>query len=174
MKVLLRRNVHSLGMIGDVVEVKPGYARNYLLPEGMAVKPTRGNLKAVEAEKKEYLAEVAKQRAEMEAKAAAIQDRQAVITTRANPEGHLYGSVGPAQIVAAFAEQGVFLEPANIVMDSPIRQLGSYDVTVRFAPDIKAVIHLAVNPAEGDIPAAAAPVTDAQKAIEPDAQGQER
>jgi len=152
MKVLLRRNVHNLGIIGDMVEVKGGYARNYLLPEGLAVKPTPANLKAVEAEKQQYLAEVAHQRAEMEAKAAAIQGRQAVITARANPEGHLYGSVGPAQIVAAFAEQGVLLEQGNIVVDSPIRQLGRFDVTVRFAPDITAVVHLAINPVEGEAP----------------------
>ena len=104
MKVLLRKNVGRFGKIGDVVEVKAGYARNYLLPQGLAVRPTEANIRAVEADKQCYLEEVARQRADLEARAAAVQGKEITIAARANEEGHLYGSVGPAQIVSALAE----------------------------------------------------------------------
>ena len=159
MKVLLKKNVSALGQIGDVVEVKPGHARNYLLPRGIAVVPTEANLKAVEAEKQRYLEELAKRREELTARAEAIDGREVTISARANVEGHLYGSVGPAQIAAALAEQGVFVEPENIHLDSPIRQLDKYDIAVVLAPDVKATVHVWVVPVhepeegEGSAPA---------------------
>ena len=159
MKVLLMKNVSVLGQIGDVVEVKPGYARNYLLPHGVAVVPTDANLKAVEAEKQRYLEELAKRREELTARAEAISGREVTISARANEEGHLYGSIGAAQIVAALAEQGIFTEPENIHLDSPIRQLDKYDVEVVFGPDVKATVHVWIVPvhepedAEGAAPA---------------------
>jgi len=146
MKVLLRRNVPMLGKIGEVVEVKPGYARNCLLPQRLAVAPTAGNLKAVEAEKQRYLEELAARQAESQAKADAIRGKEVTIAARANEEGHLYGSVGPAEIVAALAEQGVFLEEGNIALDSPIRQLDKYDVQVDLGEDVKSMIHVWVVP----------------------------
>ena len=105
MKVLLQKNVQNVGKIGDVVEVKAGYARNYLLPQGLAVHPNAVNLRAVEAAKQAYLEELAKIRTELEAKAAVVNGREGTISARANEEGHLYGSIGPAQISAALADQ---------------------------------------------------------------------
>jgi large subunit ribosomal protein L9 len=173
MKVLLRRNVSNLGKIGEVVEVKPGYGRNYLLPQRLGVEPTRTNLKAVEAEKQKYLEEVARERSVLELKAEAIRGKEVTITGRANEEGLLYGSIGPAQIVAALAEGGVFLEPSHIVLDAAIRRVDKYDVIVRLAEDITATIHVWVVPlrevgaeAAGEAPAAAAeaPAAPAGKA----------
>ena len=146
MKVLLRKNIAKLGQIGEVVEVKPGYARNYLLPSGLAVQPSEVNLKAVEAEKQEYAAELAKLKAELEARAAALEGKEITISVRATDEGHLYGSVGPAQICALLVADGVFVEPENIVLDSPIRRLDKYDVVVRLADDVAATIHVWVLP----------------------------
>ncbi len=146
MKVLLQKNVIDLGTIGQVVEVKRGYARNYLLPQGLAVEPTEANLRLVEAKKQAYLEELAKQRAELEAKAAVIEGKEITISARANPEGHLYGSVGPAQIVAALAAEEIFIEPRYIVMGQPIRQLDKYDLTVRFSEDVTATIHVWIVP----------------------------
>jgi large subunit ribosomal protein L9 len=140
MKVLLRRNVPRLGKIGEVVSVKRGYARNYLLPRQIAVQPTQANIKTVEAEKERYLQELNRQRADLEARAAAIGGKEVTIAARANEEGHLYGSVGPAQIIAALAAEGIFLEPENIALDSPIRRLDKYDVEVVFGEDIKTTI----------------------------------
>jgi large subunit ribosomal protein L9 len=175
MKVLLRKNIRDLGIIGDMVEVKSGYARNYLLPQGLAAHPTAANLKAIEADKQQYLAELARQRADLEAKAAAASGKQAAILARANEEGHLYGSVGPAQIAAAFAEKGLFLEVETVILDGPIRQVGEYDVTLEFAHDIKASVHVSIQPlveagepaaseqpAEGDAPAEDQPPADDQ------------
>ncbi len=146
MKVLLRRNVSKLGIIGEVVDVKPGYARNYLVPQGLAIQPTAGNLKRVEAEKAAYLAELAEQRKELEAQAKLVDGKEVTIQARANEEGHLYGSVGPAQITAALAEQNVFIEQNNIRLDEPIRQLDKYEVTVDFGEEVTATVAVWVVP----------------------------
>jgi len=146
MKVLLRRNVPKLGHVGEVVDVKTGYARNYLIPQHLAAEPTPANVKAVEAEKAKYLEQIARERAELEVKATALRGKELTIAARANEEGHLYGSIGPAQIVAALAEQQIHVEPENIVLDEHIRRLDKYDVDVRFAEDITATIHVWVVP----------------------------
>lgn len=146
MKVLLKKNVVKLGTIGDVVEVKPGYARNYLLPHGLAVEPTDANIKAIEADKQQFLEHLAKDRATQEARVAAIQGKEITMSARANEEGHLYGSIGPAQIAAALAAEDAFVEPEHIVLDEPIRRLDKYDVTVRFAKDLTTEIHVWVVP----------------------------
>jgi large subunit ribosomal protein L9 len=146
MKVLLRQNVYNLGQIGDVVDVKPGYARNYLLPQGIAFQPSEANIRKVEADKQRYLEELAKQKAELEAQAAVVNEKEVTIAARANEEGHLYGSVGPAQIAAALAEENVFVDEKNIQLPQPIRQLDKYDVEVRFDPEVTATIHVWVVP----------------------------
>ena len=146
MKVLLRRNVSKLGQIGDVVEVRDGYARNYLIPEGLAVVPTEGNIRAVEREKEAYLAELARRRAELETQAKLLNGKEFTITARANEEGHLYGSVGPAQIAAAIGKEGILIEPEQILLDEPIRKLDKYELAVRFAEGVEASIVLWVVP----------------------------
>jgi large subunit ribosomal protein L9 len=171
MKVLLRRNVLNLGKIGEVVEVKAGYGRNYLLPERLAVEPTKSNLKAVEAEKAKYLEEVAKERAAMELRAAAIRGKEVTIIARANEEGLLYGSIGPAQIVAALAETGVFLEPSQIVLDAAIRRLDKYEVLVRLGEDVTAKVGVTVVPLyDASEPGAAAAPAAAPEAAAPKAE----
>lgn len=161
MKVLLNKNVPKLGNIGEIVEVKNGHARNYLLPHGLAVAPTEANLRAVEAAKARHVEEVAREKAELAAKAEAVRGKEVTITARANEEGHLYGSVGPAQIAAALAEENIFLDASYIVLDDAIRQLDKYDVQVRFSEEVSATIHVWVVPAHdedhedaGDLPAA--------------------
>ena len=148
MKVPLRQNVRKLGQIGDLVDVKPGYARNYLLPHGMAIAPTEANLKIVEAEKQRHLEELAKMREELEAKAALIKGKELTIVARANADGHLYGSIGPAQVEAALATENIFIDAKYIILDEPIRQLDKYDVQIQFSPDITATIHIWVLPSQ--------------------------
>ena len=150
MKVLLRRNIPKLGTIGDVVEVKAGYARNCLIPQRLALAPSEGNLRAIEAEKQAYLQQLALERKEMETQAQLIQGKEVTIASRANEEGHLYGSVGPAQVAAALAAEGVFIEAEQIVLDTPIRQLDKYDLVVRFGHDVNATIHVWIVPRHGD------------------------
>lgn len=167
MKVLLRKNVAKLGKIGDVVEVSPGYARNYLLPHGMAYEPSRSNLRQVEVEKQKYLQELARQKAEIEARAQLVQGKEITMSVRANPEGHLYGSVGPAQIVAALAEQKVFIEAANVVLPEPIRTLDKYEVQLDFGQDVKATITVLVVPVHGEGDGEKAPPADEGEKTEP-------
>lgn len=152
MKVLLRRNISKLGHIGEVVDVKPGYARNYLLPHGLGVEPTEMNVKAIEAEKETYLAQLAQEKAELEARAALVADKEVTIAARANSEGVLYGSVGPAQIVAALGEQNLLIEPENVVLAEPIRRLDKYDVTLRFSEEVSVSITVWVVPVHGEEP----------------------
>jgi large subunit ribosomal protein L9 len=169
MKVLLRRNVRKLGKIGEVVDVKPGYARNYLVPQGMATQPTESNIKQVEREKEAYLAELAKQREELSARAQVLDGKEITIPARANEEGHLYGSIGPAQITACLAENNLFVEPENIRLDHAIRQLDKYDITVEFDEDITATIAVWVVPIrEGgaESPTLGAPPAEQQMALQ--------
>ena len=170
MKVLLRQNVRKLGQIGDLVDVKPGYARNYLLPEGLAIAPTDANLKIVEAEKKRHLEELARMREELEAKAAVVKGKEITISARANEEGHLYGSIGPAQIEAALAAENIFIDSKYIELDHPIRQLDKYDVQIRFSPDIASTIHVWVLPSHDSDKAR----TPNPVAYDPDATGEDQ
>ena len=171
MKVLLRKNVADVGKIGDLVDVKPGYARNYLLPQGFAYQPTAANIKQVEREREKYLAELAVLRAEIEARAALVDGKEVTISARANEEGHLYGSIGPAQIVAALAEQNCFVDADNIVLAEPIRTLDKYDISLKFAEGVTAAICVWVVPIHGEAApesaTEAAPEGDAEAAPEP-------
>ncbi len=171
MKVLLRKNVRKLGIIGDIVDVKNGYARNYLIPYGLGTAPTAGNIRKVEEDKARYLAELAKQREELTARAKLLDGREVTISARANDEGHLYGSIGPAQIAAAMSETGAFIEASEVALPQPIRQLDKYDVTLEFADDITATIHVWVVPvreggAEGEVTASAPQTTSAPETSE--------
>ena len=170
MKVLLTETVLKLGHLGEVVDVAPGYARNYLLPQGLAVPPTKNNLKAIESAKQKYLQEMETRRAEMQAKADAIDGKEVTLTARANEEGHLYGSIGPAQIVEALAAQNVFLEPEFVDLGEPIRELDKYDVPIYFRDDITATISVWVvrHAEDGEVPAegAAEPIEPALPAGE--------
>lgn len=154
MKVLLRRNVRKLGIIGEVVDVKAGYARNYLLPEGLAVAPSAANLKSVENEKAAYLAELAKIKAELQARATLLTGKEFTLIARANEEGNLYGSVGAAQIAACAAQANVAIEPRDIILEEPIRHLGSFPVRVSFDDDIEATVTVIVVSPLGEGPAA--------------------
>lgn len=146
MKVLLRVNVPNLGTIGEVVEVKTGYARNCLLPQRLAIEPTPSNLKKIEAEKKEYLATLAKIKSEIQARATVVDGKQITIAARANEEGQLYGSIGPAQIVEALAKENLHIEEKNVALAEPIRQLEKYEVSLNFGEEITAKISVWVVP----------------------------
>jgi len=165
MKLLLTQNVRHLGQIGDVVKVRPGYGRNYLLPQGLAVEATDANLKAIEAAKAAYLTEMAKKREELQARADALRGKEITISARANEQGHLYGSIGPAQIAAVLAADGIFIEARDIQMPEPIRQLDKYDVKVVFDQDVQATIQVWVVPAhEAEEEPQEAPAEDAEAA----------
>jgi large subunit ribosomal protein L9 len=136
-EVLLRRSIESLGRVGEVVRVKPGYARNYLFPRGLAVFPTEDNLRRVERDKAEEAAletERAKERAELAARVSAV---SLTVEAKANAEGHLFGSVGPRQVVDGLAAKGVSVEERQVVFE-PVKALGEYEATVRLGGDTEA------------------------------------
>jgi len=150
MRVMLRKAVPNLGTVGDVVSVKDGYARNYLIPHGLAAEPTEANLRRIEAEKQAFLEQLAKEKAAIEARAKLADGKEVTIAARANPEGHLYGSVGPAQIVEALAKENVPVEEENVLLDEPFHALDKYEVSLGFGHDVTAKISVWVVPIRDD------------------------
>ena len=140
MQILLRKIVEKLGKPGDVVEVAPGYARNYLLPQGFAVPITKENLRLVKIEIVESEKEEAKRRAELGLIKKALEESPCTITAKATEEGHLYGSVSATVIKEELAKTGISIEEKWILLESPIREIGTYDVPVHLAPDIETIL----------------------------------
>jgi large subunit ribosomal protein L9 len=130
MEVILREDVPHLGTIGDIVKVRPGYARNYLLPRGLATLADKRNTRALEHEQR--LVEERRRRAlsAAEAMAKKIAAARVVITARAGEEGKLFGSVTNIDIERALAEQGLTVERRRIRLDEPIKTLGDHTVPV--------------------------------------------
>lgn len=137
MKLLLRRDIPKVGLAGDVVEVTEGYARNYLLPQHLAVLPTQANMKAIEEDKRRAEEERRVRRAELETRAANMREVEVTISAACNEEGHLYGSVGPREIAAALRDEGHQVDTKQVHLAEPIRRLDSVAVPVVFADDLQ-------------------------------------
>lgn len=140
MQVLLVKDVYKLGHVGDVVEVKPAYARNYLVPQRLAVDPTPENIKGIEAEKQRAAEERARRAREYQELAARLADVSVTIEAAANPEGTLYGSVGPREIAAALQALGHAVLPEHVALESPIRTLDNVAVTIRLTDEVSAQV----------------------------------
>jgi len=136
MKLLLRRDIPKVGLAGDVVEVSQGYARNYLIPQHMAVEPTKANMRRIEEDKRLAQEERKRQRVALEERAARLRDVEVTISAACNREGHLYGSVGPREIAAALRDEGHSVETKQVQLHEPLRQIDSVSVPVAFADDI--------------------------------------
>jgi len=149
LKVILTKDVTALGRLGAVVEVARGYARNYLIPQGMALEATKGNLVQVEQAKKKYTLVQAKERETALTKVAALEGVSVSIAQRVGEGERLYGSVTAAMIAEALAAKGHEIERRQLELEEPIKQLGSYEVAVRLAPEVKATIRVEVV-AEGE------------------------
>ena len=144
MKVLLHTDVDRLGYVGDVVDVADGYARNYLLPQRLAVEPTETNVQAVAEEKAKQaeLRHLARQ--ELERAADAVKDVQVTIAGRANEQGHLFGSVGEADVASALQEKGFVVQSKQVLLAEHLRQLGTFPVKLRFANDLEVSVEVSV------------------------------
>lgn len=136
MKLLLRRDIPNVGLAGDVVDVKEGYARNYLIPQHMAMEPTKANLKAIEEDKKRAEEDRKRRRIALEQQAERLRNVEVTIAAACNPEGRLYGSVGPREIAAALRDEGHDVEPKHVQLREALRQLDTISVPVVFADDI--------------------------------------
>lgn len=147
-EVILRAEVEDLGHAGDVLEVAPGYARNYLFPRGLAYPATEANKHRVEQEKKRYRERLEEERVVAERLAEAMAGIEIEFQELAGEEDQLYGSVSAADIADRLAEKGFEIERSRIKLDPPIKRLGEYDVPVRLHPEVTVQIHAVVTRSE--------------------------
>lgn len=140
MRLLLLEDVRKLGHVGDVVEVSPGFARNYLLPQRLATAPTEENIKAIEERRRAAAAERALRLKQYTDLVAQLKDVSVTIEAAANPEGTLYGAVHAKEIAAALNAQGYPILPEHVILPVPIRTIDSRMVTLEFADDITAEV----------------------------------
>jgi large subunit ribosomal protein L9 len=146
MKVIMQKTVDRLGDPGDVAEVADGYARNYLIPRGLAVKAEKGAVRHAESLKRAHESRTKAQKGEFEALAARMIQAPVVVTARAGEEGKLFGSVTAADIAAALAEAGVPVDRRDVHLDEPIRSIGTHEVRVHLHPEVDPVITVDVQP----------------------------
>ena len=163
MKVILRADVEKLGYLGEVVDVRAGYGRNFLLPNGLAMPATPGNMKVFESERKKLEARMAELRQQAAGLGERIQAAEVVIPMRVGENNKLYGSVTAHSIGEALDALGLSVDRRRILLDSNIRTVGTHMVRVRLHADV--VIELPVNVvAERAVDSGEAPVEEAAKA----------
>ena len=143
-EVILREDVKSLGKAGEMVRVKPGYARNFLLPQGLAFEATEGNKKRIAAETRARGARNQAERAEAERYAAALGGLTLTLTGKAGEEGKLFVSVTAQDIADALAAQGHQVDRRRIELEHPIKTLGHHTVAVRLHPEVHAEVGVSV------------------------------
>jgi large subunit ribosomal protein L9 len=144
MKVLLCEDVKELGWLGDVVEVSTGYARNYLLPQGLATVPTEANLRSLAKEAAKRAEQRKLERDRLEEAAAAAEGAEAVVASKANEQGILFGSVAAGQIAENLRAQGFKVADEMVQLTEHIKQVGTHKVTLKFDKDLMATINVVV------------------------------
>jgi len=144
MKVLLCEDIKKLGWLGDIVEVNEGYARNYLLPQGLAKVATDGNVRSIAKEKAKRAEQRLQERRHLEKAAQAVNGAEAVVSAKANEQGILFGSVTEPMIAANLREQGFEVADEIVKLPEHIKQVGTHDVTLRFADDVTATVRVVV------------------------------
>jgi large subunit ribosomal protein L9 len=146
MDVILLEKVKNLGDLGDTVKVKPGYGRNFLLPQGKALAATPANLKVFEERKAELLKKATDSLNAARARAEKMAGKTLVVKALTAEEGKLYGSVGPSDVVRAAKDAGIEIRRAEVDMPGgPIRQIGTYPVTLRLHTEVEASITISVE-----------------------------
>lgn len=148
-EVILRAEIENLGQAGDIVEVAPGYARNYLLPRGLAYVATDANKHRVTQEKKKYEEKLEQQQAEAEALAARLEGLVLEFRQMAGEEDQLYGSVSVADVADRLEALGFEIDRAQVRLDQPIKSLGEFEVPLRLHPRVTQTIVARVERAEG-------------------------
>jgi len=146
MEVILTEDIPKLGKIGDVVKVKEGFGRNYLLPQKKAILSNSNNMKAFEAQKRMIEARAAKALSSAEAVASRLETLMVTIEKEAGAEDRLFGSVTNKEIAEELAKQGVPIDRHTIVMESPLKTVGDHEVQVKLFKDIKATLKVTVVP----------------------------
>jgi large subunit ribosomal protein L9 len=147
MKVILKENIETLGHIGDIVKVAPGYARNYLLPKGLAVEATERNAKELEHVKRQMAYRKNKALESAKGLAAKLGLIKVELLHKAGEEGKLFGSVTNMEIAAFLKENGFAIDRKSIVLVEPIKHVGEFDVPVKIHPEVSASVKVTVSAA---------------------------
>ena len=148
MDVILMERIRHLGQMGDVVNVKPGYARNYLLPQGKALRASKANLEYFETQRKELEARNLKERQEAEAAAKTLEGAKIMLIRQAGEAGQLYGSVSSRDIASALTQEGYNVDRKQVVLDRPIKTLGLHEILVHLHPEVE--VSVSVNVARSE------------------------
>ena len=170
MEVILLERVSKLGQMGDVVTVKPGYARNFLLPQNKALRASKANIEAFEAQKAQLEAHNLETRKEAEALAEALEGQQFTLICPASDAGSLYGSVSARDAAKAATEAGFTVDRKQIMLSSPIKELGLHDVTVSLHPEVEVSVQLNVARSEEEAKQQAAGISALEAAAEDEAE----
>jgi large subunit ribosomal protein L9 len=145
MEVILLEKVGKMGVLGDTVNVKSGYARNFLVPTGKAVPATAENLKHFEVRRAEFVKAEAAKLASAQARADQLAELELTVTAHAGDEGKLFGSIGPRDVADLVSATGVTIEKSEVKMPlGPIRTVGEYDIAVQLHSDVTGTVHLIV------------------------------
>lgn len=136
-QVILRTDVADLGRAGDVVDVKPGYARNYLIPQGLAYSASEGNVRRLESERLQAQLSIERQQERAEGLAAELEGRSVSFKVKAGEEGRLFGSVTSVDIAEQLAKEGVTIDRRDIILEEPIKELGVFRVPVRLHAEVR-------------------------------------
>lgn len=149
MKVILQANVDRLGQLGEVVNVADGYARNYLIPRGLAVPATKANMRQLDQIQAAAVRRADRELAAAKDAARAIEGQTVTIAAKAGEAGRLFGSVTAAQIAEQLVDvAGAPIDRRRVDLEEPIRQLGTHSITVRLHPEVKAEVEVEVIPEE--------------------------
>ena len=144
MKVILKENVESLGKAGDAVKVADGYARNYLIPKGLAVEASSWSLKALEHEKKRIMKKIESERKKAELMVERLRGATCTLYRRAGEQDKLFGSVTTKDIEKSLVEQGIEIDRKMIILGEPVRSLGEFPVKIKLQPGVMAEIKITV------------------------------
>lgn len=150
MELILKETIDTLGEVGDVVKVKPGYGRNYLIPQGKAIIASKGNIAILAKQQAAIAASKAEQRAAAEKLAKAVGAAAVIIRQRTGEDDRLYGSVTSSDIANALAAQGVEVDRKKIMLDEPIKNLGSHTVPYKAGYQVTAEIKVEVVPEDSE------------------------
>lgn len=151
MEVILLERIEKLGQMGDVVKVKPGYARNYLLPQRKALRATKGNLAVFETQRSQLEAQNLERKQEAESVAGKLEGLQVVIIRQSGETGQLYGSVTARDLTDAVTEAGFTVERRQVVMDKSIKMLGLHPIKIRLHPEV--AVEVVANVARSEVEA---------------------
>jgi large subunit ribosomal protein L9 len=148
MEIILRQDLDNLGYEGDIVDVAKGYARNYLIPKGIAFEATPQNLKALETIRKKIEVKRLKAKEEAEKLKERIAGLTIVFSQKAGAEGKLYGSVTNIDVAAELEKEGIVIDRRKVVLDKPIKTVGDFEIPIRLYPEVVGSVRVTVNPEE--------------------------